>query len=183
MSFKEGFTAIEEIQNSGRRLGDTVERIEALEAKLEGLVRAQAQIESMIGQAKGVLTGLKTSSGDLSKEFESFTEQAKTLPDRIANILVRAERRIEERQTGIAELVDDLPRLVEAALDRRLSGLLDAMETRLRDQLRSELQETRTAMRDMLEVALHKQDKSLERIAGDIISEMPRGLLGRRGKT
>lgn len=101
---------------------------------------------------------------------------------RVASVVAEAEQRIEDRQVHIAVLVDELPRLVDTALKKRLPGLLEGMEARLRDQLRGELKDTRSAIRDTLEVTSNKQEKSLERMAGDIISEMPRGLLGRRGK-
>lgn len=80
MSFKEGFTAIEDIQNSGRRLSDTVSRIEALEGKLEGLLKAQARLSGLIGQVEGILTELKNSSNDLATEHARTSEQVQELP-------------------------------------------------------------------------------------------------------
>ncbi|MEN8743027.1 MAG: hypothetical protein ABF308_25065 [Phaeobacter gallaeciensis] len=69
MSFKEGFTAIEHIKNSGQKLSDSVAKIEALEAKLEALLHVQSQLEAALEKATSVFGNLETSSADLSENY------------------------------------------------------------------------------------------------------------------
>ena len=56
------------------------------------------------------------------------------------------------------------------------------LETRFSDRLRDELKDTRLAMRDAMEVNSRSQETKLETAVREIVSEMPRGLFGRRGK-
>lgn len=182
MTFKEGFEAIEQIKNSGRNLGNSVERIEALAQSLEGLRVIQAGVETALGQAKEAFASLAHSAEGLSEELEQFKKLAQTLPETTEDVLTQAEKRLKNQQAEVSQLADKMPQLVEKVVEEKLSTIVMHMEGRLSNSLRDELKDTRAALRDAFEVNVRAQDKKLDDFRKDILAEMPRTLFGRRGR-
>jgi len=182
MSFKEGFEAIAQIKSSGRTLGDSVEKIEALAQGLEDLRLVQAGVETMLDQAKAAFASLASSTEGLSKEREQFGKLAQTLPILTDDVLVQAEERLHTQQEAFALLAKQMPLLVEKAVEEKLSEMVTQMESRLSNMLRDELKDTRTAMRDAFEVSARAQDTRIDDARNEILAEMPRTLFGRRGR-
>lgn len=182
MSFKEGFEAIEDIKKSGLKLSDTLDRIEALENKLSGLLSAQTQLETIIDRIATALGGMETASKDLSENYDAFTQQASLLPNQVDQVIERAEERIKEHQAKLTILLDELPELVDQTIEKKLQTKISDLETRLSDRLRDELKDTRQALRDAMEVNARTLEVKLDTSSRDIIAEMPRTLFGRRGR-
>lgn len=182
MSFKEGFEAIEDIKNSSHKLSDTLGRIEALENELAGLLKAQTQLESIINRIVTALGSVEKSSTDLSENYDAFTQQASALPDRVDQAIERAEERIKEYHNKMTALLGELPELLDQTIEKKLQTKISDLETRLSDRLRDELKDTRQALRDAMEVNARTLEGKLDKASRDIIAEMPRTLLGRRGK-
>ena len=182
MSFTEGFTAIENIKNSGQKLSDTVDRIEALETKLEGLLQAHSQLEILLNKISGAFVVLERSTTDLSKHYDTFTQQAGSLPNQVGSAIEQAEERIAEHQARMTTILDGLPNLLEQAIEQKLQIKISDLETKISDKLRDELKDTRQALRDAMEVNARSLDGKLDTVSRDIMAEMPRTLFGRRGK-
>ena len=162
MPFKEGFTAIEQIQNSGQKLSEIVARLETLEEKLESLRQVQSQLEVVLARTGTIFGNVQRSSDDLSEQYNAFTEQAKLLPTNVEVALERAEERIVQHQVRMTAILDGLPQLFENALGEKLQSHLSDMETRFSDRLRDELKDTRLAMRDAMEVNYRSFETKLD---------------------
>lgn len=182
MSFKAGFEAIEDIKNSSRKLSGTLGRIEALENKLAGLLEAQTQLEGLIDKIATALGSFESASADLSEHYGAFTQQARSLPNQVDQVIERAEERIKEYQSKVTTLLNELPELLDQTIEKKLQTKISDLETRLSDRLRDELKDTRQALRDAMEVNARTLEGKLEAASRDIVSEMPRTLFGRRGK-
>lgn len=182
MSFKEGFAAITQIQSSGQKLGEIVAQVEALKETLADLRQAQDQTKVMIGRAKVVIVNIETAAGVLSQQHASFDQLAKSLPAATEAVLARAEDRIAEQHSALAAKVEDLPAAIERVIEQKLASIMSQLETRISDRLRDELKDTRMALRDAMEVNSRAHEAKLDSAIKEIIAEMPRGLLGRRGR-
>ena len=178
MSFTEGFTAIESIKSSGQKLSDTVERIETLETKLQGLLQAHAQLESLIEKITTAFVDIERSTVDLSKHYDTFTQQASSLPDQVALAIERAEERMAGHQATMTKVLNGLPNLLDQTIEKKLQTKISDLETRVSDRLRDELKDTRQALRDAMEVNARSLEGKLEAASRDIVAEMPRTLLG-----
>lgn len=182
MSFKDGYSAIAQIQSSGQKLGEIIDRIEALEKMLADLRQAQIQVENMIGQGTAVLADIELATVELLKLHASFDLLAKNLPDATETVLAHAEERITKQHALIASMVEEIPAAIEQVVDQKLTILMSQLETRISDRLRDELKDTRMALRDAMEVNSRAHDAKLDAASKEIIAEMPRSLLGRRGR-
>jgi DNA repair exonuclease SbcCD ATPase subunit len=178
MSFTEGFNAIESIKSSGQKLSNTVERIETLESKLQGLLQAHAQLESLIETITTAFVDIERSTRDLSEHYDSFTQQASSLPDQVALAIERAEERIKEHQATMTKALNGLPKLLDQAIEKKLQTKISDLETRVSDMLRDELKNTRQDLLNAMEVNARSLEGKLETASSDVIAEMPRTLLG-----
>ena len=182
MTFKEGFEAIEQINKSGRKLGDFVERIEGLTQSLEELRSVQAGVETALAHAKETFASLANSAEGLSGDQERFQKLAQKLPETTEEVLEQAEKRVKIQQAEVSKLVNRMPQLVESVVKKELNAILMQLEGRLSNLLRDELKDTRSALRDAFEVNARAQDTKLDSFRQEIIAEMPRTLFGRRGR-
>lgn len=182
MSLKDGYAAISQIQASGQKLGEVIGRIESLERKLADLSTLQGQIVALLTDAKAVFSKMELASEGLSKRHDLFEALTEAVPNLVTESLADAEERITEQQTALAAVADDMPTLVERVVQEKLTGLMTQLETRISAHLRDELKDTRSALRDAMEANARSHEAKLAATAEEIVSEMPRGLLGRRGR-
>lgn len=182
MSFKEGFEAIGEIKSSGQRLGASVSKIEALEVKLTDALNALSEVESALNRASTVFDGAEKATAALQKTGVELAEQSKRLPEQAEVAVLRAEEQVSHQLDRINAVVDGLTKLVENAIEKKLEAKFDALASRFSLALRDELKDTRSTLRDAMEVNSASLEKNLEGTAKEIIAEMPRGLFGRPRK-
>lgn len=182
MSFKESFEAAAQIKASGSKLAAAVERIEALEARLADLRKVQSDVEAMLEKAETSFAVLEAAAASLSVERLEFQKAASALPTITHDIVTQAEDRLIQRQEAFARLAENLPEMVEALVEQKLAGMMSQMESRLGDRIRDDLKDTRSTLRDAFEVNARAQDAKLGEIRTEILAEMPRTILGRRGR-
>lgn len=182
MSFKDSFEAVAQIKASGSKLSAAVERIEALEGNLAELRKVQSGVEAMLEDAKTSFGSLEAAAAGLSSERLEFQKVASALPIMADDILAQAEERLIQRQESVARLVEKLPEMVEALIEQKLASMMLQMENRLADRIRDDLKDTRSTLRDAFEVNARTHEAKLGEIRTEIIAEMPRTLLGRRGR-
>lgn len=182
MSLKDGYAAISQIQASGQRLGDAIGRIEELERKLTELATLQARVETLLTDTKAALIRMDAASEGLSQRHERFDALTEAVPTLVGKVLADAEERISEQQTALAAVADDMPTLVERVVQEKLTGLMAQFETRISTTLRDELKDTRSTLRDALEANARSLEAKLTTTVQDIVAEMPRGILGKRGR-
>lgn len=182
MSFKDSFEAAAQIKASGSKLSAAVERIEALEASLAELREVQTNVAAMLEKAKTSFGVLEAAAAGLSSERMEFQKVASALPIMADDVLAQAEERLIQRQESVAQLVEKLPAMVEALIEQKLATMMSQMENRLADRIRDDLKDTRSTLRDAFEVNARTQETKLGEIKTEIIAEMPRTILGRRGR-
>ena len=182
MSFKESFEATAQIKASGRKLTEAVERIAALETSLAELRKVQSDVEAMLEQAKTSFVALEAAAAGLSSERLEFQKFASALPTMTDDVLAQAEERLIAQQASFARLAERLPSMVEVLVEQKLAGMMSQMESRLADRIRDDLKDTRSTLRDAFEVNARAQDTKLGEVRAEILAEMPRTLLGRRGR-
>lgn len=182
MTVKEGFVALENIKQSSQKLSDSVAKISALESKLEGLLQSQAQLETLIFRISTAIENVEKSSLDLSRHYELFVQEAQALPDSITSTIEKADERFALQHAKLTEIINGLPNLLEQAVEKKLQGIINEMEGRLSEKLRDELKDTRQALRDAMEVNARNLDEKIDAFSRDIIAEMPRTILGKRGR-
>ncbi|QIX97761.1 hypothetical protein [Cedecea sp. FDAARGOS_727] len=152
MSFEEGFDAIAKVKASSEKLGEVISKVEELRNLLTDVHDAQENAGSTFEQANIAIAALTEKSAEIQKQQEE-----------IENSLSR------------------LPAIVDEVIEQRLSRIMEQMETRISERLRDELKETRTTLREAHESRAAQTESQMEKIKSDIIAEMPRGILGRRG--
>jgi DNA repair exonuclease SbcCD ATPase subunit len=182
MSFDDGFEAIEKVKTSGQKLAEVVARIEQFEARLDALPDAQTKIEEMLDKATRAVASLQETANGMSAQREAFADLAQALPSLVRDVVKGAEDRFEKQHAEISKLANDLPRLVEAVVEEKLTTILGQLEARITERLRDELKDTRTTLREAIEIGIGRGEANLEEARKDIIAEMPRSLFGRRGR-
>jgi predicted nucleic acid-binding Zn-ribbon protein len=182
MTVKEGFVALENIKQSSLKLSDTVARISALEGKLKGIVESQAQLEALIDRIAIAIENVDNSSVVLSKHYDAFVQEAQDIPDSITGTFKKADERFAQQNAKVAEIVNDLPKILEMAIEKKLQDVVTEMEGRLSEKLRDELKDTRQALRDAMDANARNVDGKIDAFARNIIAEMPRTILGKRGQ-
>jgi len=67
-------------------------------------------------------------------------------------------------------------------VEEKLTGILVQLEARITERMRDELKDTRTTLREAIEIGVGRTEANLEGARKEIIAEMPRSLFGRRGR-
>lgn len=192
MSFEEGFDAIARVKASGEKLGETINRIAALESWLTELRAAQNGAGEIFEQAKTAIQGLGEISGEIAVQQKALAEEVDALPALIQQLLSTAENRLAQQQEKTEQMLAQqqreterilaqLPTVVDAAIETKLTAIVAQMEVRLNERLRDELKDTRTTLRETLEYGNSRTDMRLDEMKKDIIAQLPRGLFSRRG--
>lgn len=182
MSFKEGFEAIGEITTSSQRLGISVSKVEALEAELKAALKGLNDVEAALSKASTVFDGASKATTALQKSGLEMAEQSKRFPEEAQAAVSRAEELVSSQIDRMRAVVDGLTKLVEDAVEEKLDTKFQAMEARFNVILRDELKDTRSTLRDAMEVNSASLEKHLADAVAEIVAEMPRGLFGRPRK-
>jgi hypothetical protein len=182
MTFEDGFEAIEKVKMSGQKLSDIVERIEQFERRLETLPDAQVKLDALFEKTEAAAMAMSEAARDLVTQRDAFLGLAKALPSLVQVMVKDAELLLEKQHAETARATSELTQIVEAVVDQKLTSILVGLEARVTERLRDELKDTRTTIREAIEVGTRRGEVSLDEARKDIIAEMPRSLFGKRGR-
>lgn len=183
MSFEEGFDAITKVKASAQKLSDSVDRIAQLESDLDGLQEAHADIKLLLDNAKTTLSTLELAAKGLVDQREQVEDLANTLPSHIQEILSAAEGRLVKQHAELERVIHDIPVLIEGVVEKKLETIVFQLETRMTERLRDEMKDTRTTLREAFEINASRVNASLDETRKELLAEMPRSILGRRGRS